>query len=62
VTGGRYFSAPSGEELQAVYQDIGSRIGWTAEEQEVTALFAAAGLVLLLCGGALGLFWFNRFP
>ena len=62
VTGGRYFSAPSGEELQTVYQDIGSRIGWTEEEQEVTALFAAAGLALLLCGGALGLLWFNRFP
>jgi Ca-activated chloride channel homolog len=62
VTGGRFFSAPSEQDLRAVYQDIGSRIGFVEEEQEVTALFAAAALALLVSGGGLATWWFNRFP
>ena len=62
VTGGRFFSAPSEQDLRAVYQDIGSRIGFVEEEREVTALFAAAALALLVSGGGLATWCFNRFP
>ena len=50
------------QDLQAVYRDIGSRIGYIEEPREVTASFAAAGAVLLVAGGALSLIWLNRFP
>lgn len=62
ITGGQYFGAPSARDLQAVYKDIGSRIGYTQEPREVTAAFAAAGALLLAAGGTLALVWFNRFP
>ncbi len=62
MTGGRFFSAPTAADLQAVYQDIGTRVAYAQEEQEVTYAFVAAGAVLLAAGGALALTWFNRFP
>jgi Ca-activated chloride channel family protein len=62
ITGGQYFAAPTSQDLQAVYKDIGSRIGYVEEPREVTANFAAAGAVLLVAGGALSLIWLNRFP
>ena len=37
-------------------------VGCVEEEEEVTRLFAAAGLLFVLVGGALAAHWFNRFP
>ncbi|HEX2036986.1 MAG TPA: VWA domain-containing protein [Chloroflexota bacterium] len=62
ITDGQYFSAPSAAELQAVYRDIGSRIGFVYEPREVTAAFAGVGAALLLAGSALALAWYSRFP
>jgi Ca-activated chloride channel family protein len=62
TTGGRFFSAPNEQDLQAVYQNVASRVGFVPEQREVTAAFAAAALVLMIGGGALAVWWFNRFP
>jgi Ca-activated chloride channel family protein len=62
LTGGRFFSAPSARDLQEVYQQIGSQVGFEYERQEVTFAFAAAGAILFAAGGALALLWFHRFP
>jgi Ca-activated chloride channel family protein len=62
MTGGRFFEAPTAEELAAIYESLGSKVGFVEEEQEVTQLFAAAGLLFVLVGGALAAHWFNRFP
>jgi Ca-activated chloride channel homolog len=62
MTGGRFFEAPTAEELAAIYESLGSKVGYVQEEQEVTQLFAAAGLLFVLVGGALAAHWFNRFP
>jgi len=62
MTGGRFFEAPSAEQLSAIYESLGSKVGFVQEEQEVTQLFAAAGLLFVLLGGALAAHWFNRFP
>ena len=61
-TGARFFEAPSADDLKAIYQGIGSKVGFTNEEQEVTQLFAAGALVLVLAGAGLAAFWFNRIP
>jgi Ca-activated chloride channel family protein len=60
VTGGAFFEAASGEELKGVYEDIGTRVGYTTEQREIGMSFVAASLVLLV--GALGaaLVWTNR--
>jgi Ca-activated chloride channel homolog len=62
ITGGQFFNAPSARDLEAVYRDIGSRIGYVYEPREVTANFAGAGAILLAAGGALSLLWFSRIP
>jgi Ca-activated chloride channel family protein len=62
TTGGRSFQAPSAKDLDAIYQSLGSKIGYTSQEQEVTQWFAAAGLLLVVAGAGLAAHWFNRFP
>jgi Ca-activated chloride channel family protein len=62
ITGGQFFSAPTASDLRAVYRDIGSRIGFEYERQEVTFAFAGAGAFLLVAAGALSLAWFQRVP
>jgi Ca-activated chloride channel homolog len=53
TSNGRFFQAPTGENLTAVYDSLGSRIGFRLEEREVTVAFTAAGLLLLAAAGAL---------
>jgi Ca-activated chloride channel family protein len=62
LTGGRFFEAPTSADLAQIYQSLGSKIGYTNEEREVTQMFAGAGLLLVLVGGGLAAHWFNRFP
>jgi Ca-activated chloride channel homolog len=61
-TGGRFFSSPTLEQLQAVYSDLQSRLGREDESHEVTVAFAAGGAIMLLLGGALSASWFRRLP
>jgi Ca-activated chloride channel family protein len=62
TTGGRFFAAPSSEDLKGVYRELGSRIGLVKEKQEITVVFAATGLLFLVAGAAMSLVWFSRFP
>ena len=61
-TGGSYFSAVTAEQLEAIYVDIGSSIGFTTEERPVTAWFVGAALVALGATAAMSLAWFSRLP
>jgi len=62
TTGARFFDAPTAEDLAQIYENLGSRVGFTEEQREVTQLFAAAGLLFVLAGAGLAAHWFNRFP
>jgi len=62
TTGARSFEAPTAEDLQGIYQSLGSRVGTKDEPQEVTQWFAAAGLALMVAGAGMAAHWFNRFP
>jgi Ca-activated chloride channel family protein len=53
TTNGRFFEAPTSDNLTAVYDSLGSRIGFRLEEREVTVAFTAAGLLLLAAAGAM---------
>lgn len=60
-TGGRSFAAVSDRDLKSIYDDLGSRIGFVEQHEEITVAFSAAAVVLLAAGGMLSLLWFNRF-
>jgi Ca-activated chloride channel family protein len=62
TSNGRFFEAPSSENLTAVYDSLGSRIGFRFEHREVTVAFTAAGLLLLAAAGALRLRRGARLP
>lgn len=59
-TGGTYKEAASAAELTAVYEDLGSQIGFTTEPREVTPWFIGSGLALAFLGAVLSLLWTNR--
>ncbi len=60
ITRGAYFHAGSAEDLKKVYQDLNARLVLEREDLEITSLFAAATVVLLLASSVLSLIWFNR--
>lgn len=62
LTGGRFYAAPDADTLNAVYEELGSRIGSVKEEREITAAFAAGGALLLLAAGAVSALVFGRMP
>src|SRR6266540_2851564 len=62
LTGGRSFTAPSSDELAAVYRDLGSRVTYAREEHEVTAAFLGGAVALLLAGAGMSLALFRRLP
>jgi Ca-activated chloride channel family protein len=59
-TGGHFYEAPDADSLQEVYEELGSRLGTTEEERELTQLFAAVGGVLMLAGSVASMVWFRR--
>lgn len=61
-TGGAFFSAASLEELEEVYTDIGSAVGFETVDREITDWFVAGGLVLLTLSAGFSLLWFQRLP
>jgi Ca-activated chloride channel homolog len=60
LSGGRFFKAPTAEQLEEIYARLGTGLAAREEKREVTVAFAGGALVLLLIGGALNLRWFAR--
>ncbi|GAA3161648.1 VWA domain-containing protein [Blastococcus jejuensis] len=59
-TGGSYSEAASAAELEQVYADLGSQIGYTTEPKDISPWFVRGGVLVLLVGAVLSLFWTNR--
>jgi Ca-activated chloride channel family protein len=59
-TGGSYSEAASAAELEEVYSDLGSQIGYTTEPQDVSYWFVRGGVLLALLGCAMSLLVGNR--
>ncbi|MBB3085658.1 VWA domain-containing protein [Geodermatophilus sabuli] len=59
-TGGSYSEAASAAELEQVYEDLGSQIGYTTEPRDVSYWFVRAGVLVALVGLVLSLLWTNR--
>lgn len=61
-TGGRFFEAASEGELSEVYANIGTQVGYTTEQTEVSTVFIGGALALLSLTSVLSLVWFSRLP
>jgi Ca-activated chloride channel family protein len=59
-TGGSYSEAASAQELEKVYADLGSQIGYTTEPKDISPWFVRSGVLLALLGAVLSLLWTNR--
>jgi len=62
LSGGRAFTAEDSDALDEVYETLGSRIGTKKEKKEISAGFAAAGLLLLGGAAFTSLRWRGRLP
>jgi Ca-activated chloride channel family protein len=62
VSGGSAFTADDADELDTVYERLGSRLGTKSEKRELTAGFAGGGIVLLLAAAGLSLRQSGRLP
>jgi Ca-activated chloride channel homolog len=62
TTGGTFTEADDAEELDSVYENLGSKIGTKDVKRQVSAGFSLAGLLLLLAGLATGIKWRGRLP
>jgi Ca-activated chloride channel homolog len=61
-TGGAYYKANSEDQLVGIYRSLSSRLIVGKDTTEVTALFTAAAIGILLLGGILSVIWFSRMP
>jgi Ca-activated chloride channel family protein len=61
-TGGRFHEASTSDELRAVYEDIGTSVGYRTERQDVSARFIGLGLVFAMGAAAGSMRWFSRLP
>ena len=62
LSGGRAFTAEDSDALDEVYETLGSRIGTKKEKKEISAGFAAVGLLLLGGAAFTSLRWRGRLP
>jgi Ca-activated chloride channel family protein len=60
ASGGRAFEVADQDQLDRVYEHLGSQVGTRQERREVTAAFAGAGLLLLLGAVATSARWRSR--
>src|SRR3954453_11740198 len=59
-TRGSYSEAASASELEKVYADLGSQIGYTTEPHDISAWFVRIGVLLAFVGAVLILLWTQR--
>ena len=62
TTGGKFYEAQSAEQLQSVYSDIGSSVGFRTVQREATAWFVGIALVFAIAGAGASIVWTSRLP
>lgn len=62
LSGGQFRTADDADELNAVYDELGSRLSTKNERRQVTQTAAGAGLLLLIAGAGFSLLSFGRLP
>ena len=60
LTHGEYFYAGTADDLKKVYEGLSSRMVVERKETEISALFAALGVLLSVLAAGLSVWWFGR--
>ena len=60
LSGGRFYHARTTAALEQVYKSLATRTGHKTQSRQISDLFAGGAIVLLLAGGGLSAFWFQR--
>jgi Ca-activated chloride channel homolog len=59
-TGGSFHTATSVQELEQVYKNIGSQIGYTTSERDISWRFLVIGLLVMLAAAGSSMLWSGR--
>ena len=62
ATGGEFFETRDEARLNAVYEDLASRLGQKREWRELSFALLGLAALLALAAGALSLLWVQRLP
>jgi len=62
ATGGHYYYAADQGQLNQIYSDLGSHIGWVTTKLDLTVPILALGTIILVVGGLFSLRWFRLLP
>lgn len=62
TSGGTAYTAASSVELEEVYDDVRTQLGWRTEPREITPYVSAAALLAGLVAAALSMRWTTRLP
>ena len=60
ATGGRYFPASAGVDIDAIEDAIDLELTFRGDEVEATALVAIVGVAMMLAGAVVSMLWFGR--
>lgn len=61
-TGGTAFTAENATDLEKVYEELGSTIGFEEEREDVAFRFVGLGLAMMMVAAGLSLVWTSRLP
>ena len=61
-TGGHYYFAADEGQLNKIYSDLGSHIGWVTSKVDLTIPVLGLGTLILVVGGLFSLRWFRLLP
>ena len=62
ATAGHYYFAADQAQLNQIYSELGSRIGWVTTKLDLTVPLLAFGTIILVIGGLFSLRWFRLLP
>jgi len=62
ATGGKYYYADAAGQLQSIYSNLASQVGWQFERVNLMVPLLIGGMILVLVGAAVSLVWFRVLP
>jgi Ca-activated chloride channel family protein len=62
TTGGHYYFAADEGQLNKIYSDLGTHIGWVTSKVDLTVPVLGLGTLILVIGGLFSLRWFRLLP